>query len=159
MTGAVVDTAVLSNFARVRRAQLLQQAFPDIATPHAVVEELEQGERLGYVPATDWSWLKIVILDASEEALAGKLAEKLGLGESACLAVASTRALTVLTDDQDARRMAKTLGLNVSGTLGVLARLVSSKAIDLADADSLLGTMIQQGYRSPVRSLRELGVR
>jgi predicted nucleic acid-binding protein len=44
----------------------------------------------------------------------------------------------------------------VSGTLGVLSRLVAIGALSGIEADALLATMIRAGYRSPVASLKEI---
>lgn len=48
------------------------------------------------------------------------------------------------------------MGISVSGTLGVLARLHRSCGMTLDEAESLLSQMIAAGYRSPVSSLGEL---
>ena len=62
----------------------------------------------------------------------------------------------VLTDDRDARRVAQTRGVAISGTLGALVNLVDQGTLTLDQADSLLTQMKQYGYRCPVVSLREL---
>jgi predicted nucleic acid-binding protein len=77
-------------------------------------------------------------------------------GEAACLAIALARGCRVLTDDRDARELARQLRIPISGTLGVLIRLVDMKHFRLDEADALLSQMIAAGYRSPVVSLRDL---
>lgn len=62
----------------------------------------------------------------------------------------------VLTDDRAARKTARLLGVRLSGTLGVLARLVDAGRISVAEADQLLGAMLRSGYRSPISSISEL---
>jgi len=61
-----------------------------------------------------------------------------------------------LTDDRDARRLAQLMVIPISGTLGILQASVDEEYLDLALADQLLTEMVEAGYRSPVRSLREL---
>lgn len=151
----LTDTTVLSNFAQVERSDLLRQAFPDLAAPGLVREELAAGERLGLVPPCDWSWLKIIELTDIEQARAAKLEEHLQPGEAACIAVVATRGGRLLTDDRAARHMAGTLGIVVSGTIGVLIRLWRRGILAEEQGDGLLLEMIDYGYRSPVRSLRE----
>jgi predicted nucleic acid-binding protein len=56
------------------------------------------------------------------------LGPRIGPGEAACLALAKSRGLFLLTDDGDARALAVFLGIELSGTLGVLAKLVRSEA-------------------------------
>jgi len=74
-------------------------------------------------------------------------------GEVTCIVLAISIKAVVATDDASARRVARSLGLAVSGTLGALANLVDGGYLTLALADQLLQTMIVKGYRSPVRSL------
>lgn len=84
------------------------------------------------------------------------LLEHLNTGEASCLAIAATRGCRVFTDDRDARELAARWRIPISGTLGLLMRLVDVKALSLAEADALLVRMITAGYRSPVTSLLEL---
>lgn len=44
----------------------------------------------------------------------------------------------------------------ISGTVGLLVRLVDLKRLSLSEADDLLARMIATGYRSPVASLSEI---
>jgi predicted nucleic acid-binding protein len=62
----------------------------------------------------------------------------------------------MLSDDWAARELGRSLGLEVSGSLGVLDRLVRQHVLGLEEADALLATMILLGFRSPYRSLREI---
>lgn len=156
MSLSVVDTTVFSNFATLRRLSLVQEAFPDVAAPRAVLDELAEGRRLGHFPALDWSWLPEIHLQAEERQDFEALRVGLGPGEAACLAVAKARGALLLTDDQAARRRAQFLGVEVSGSVGVLSRLVDARALSPNEADGLLHRLIDAGYWSPVSSLHEL---
>jgi len=116
--------------------------------------ELEKGVKLGLLPAVDWTWLLRLELTPAERARADVFSQKLGSGESACIAVAEARGGFVLTDDLAARRLAGTLNLTVIGTLGALDRIVQAGIMTLEQADDLLTEMILRGYRSPISSLR-----
>jgi predicted nucleic acid-binding protein len=85
-----------------------------------------------------------------------ELRRDLQAGEAACIAVAEARGGLVLTDDLDARRFAITLKIDVSGTVGALGKLLRREILTLEQGDGLLAGMISRGYRSPVRSLREI---
>lgn len=61
-----------------------------------------------------------------------------------------------MTDDRDARKFAMRRGIPISGTLGILNRLVQSDILRADKGDQLLEEMIVKGYRSPVASLKEL---
>lgn len=156
MSLILVDTTVLSNFAHTGRPDLLRRAFPALGVPGAVRAELSTGERLGRVPVCDWSWLGLVELSQSERLRAADFEKVLQEGEAACLAIAEARGGFILTDDSAARRLAGTVGLEVSGTLGALKKLVEEEVLSLSQAEALLSEMMAQGYRSPVRSLREV---
>jgi hypothetical protein len=155
---ALVDTTVLSNFAHIQRPELLHLAMENLGVAPSVRRELDQGEKLGRLPVCDWSWLEPVTLSRDEQSHVTTLnhTSGLGLGEIECLAVAQSRGWIILTDDQDARRMAKSLGLRVSGTLGVLVKLTELGILTLDEADMALSSAIRHGYRSPVASLRDL---
>lgn len=156
MSDAVADTTVLNNFAQVRQPHLLRVVLPGLAAPTDVIAELSRGERLGAVPRSDWSWLQILELTEAERQDATEIGQSLDPGEAACIALAQSRGLTLLTDDRRARRLARSLGIRVSGTLGTLTSLVWQNEMSLEQADALLAEMREHGYRSPVDSLKDL---
>lgn len=156
MTAAVIDNTLLSNFAHIQQPNLLAAAFNQPVTVRAVMDELEVGVRTARIPPVDWRWLPIIELTDDERLMAERLNQTLGRGEAACIALAKSRQWMVLTDDRDARRISKELGFIVSGTLGALMNLVRNSVLSLAEADKLLETMKQNGYRCPISSLSEL---
>lgn len=150
------DTTVLNNFAQIRRADLLRAAYPELAAPLPVWNELGMGVRRGLVPTCDWSWLTILDLTEREQAQADEIGQDLGAGEAACIAAATSRGFLMLSDDWEARTLGRSLGLDISGSLGVLDRLVSEQVLTLNEADACLAEMVRCGFRSPYRSLREI---
>lgn len=157
MTALVVaDTTVWSNFAHAGQPRLVPAAYPGVVSPQQVLDEIAEGQRLGHLGDFDWRFVKRVRLTRNEARTAERLEQTLGPGEAACLAVAGARGIVVLTDDRNARTVAGSFGVQVSGTLGVLLHLVEMGAFPLAEADALLTEMIRAGYRSPVASLTEL---
>lgn len=156
MRAALADTTVLSNFAHIERPDLLRALFSPLLVPASVLAELVEGERRALIPKCAWDWLQVVVPTASETAFAEELRRGLGPGEADGLSVARSRELLILTDDRDARRVAESLGLGLSGTLGCLQDLVRRSILDIAAADFFLARMCERGYRSPVHSLRDL---
>lgn len=152
----MTDTTVLNNFSQVARPDLLRLAFPGISAPAVVRKELAEGERLGRVPVCDWSWLEVIELTEAEQARAADLKQRLQTGEAACIAVVEARGGLLLTDDSAARRLARRLQLETSGTLGALVKLVRRNSLTLAQGDILLAEMVKRGYRSPLLSLLEI---
>ena len=155
---SLADTTVLSNFAQARRPDLLRSAYPDLSAPIPVWNELELGVHRGLVPACDWSWLEILDLSARQQARADEIGRDLGPGEAACIAAAVSRGFLMLSDDWGARELGRSLGLEVSGSLGVLDRLISIEILGLEEADALLAEMVRCGFRSPYQSLREISL-
>jgi predicted nucleic acid-binding protein len=147
----------MSNFAIVERLDLLRRAFGGgLATPQQAFDELRTGVRLGKVPSLDWSWLPIWMVEEEEVPLYDRFLSSLNAGEAACLAMALTRDCRILTDDRDAREFARRLRIPLSGTLGVLVRLIDIGSLSLEEADALLAQMIVAGYRCPLVSLQDL---
>lgn len=154
---SLLDNTVMSNFAVVQQPELLRAAFGDaVATSQEAFDELQAGVEAGKLPALNWTWLPIWTLNATEIVRYRQICRRLNAGEAACLAMAVERGCRLLTDDRDARRLARHLQIPLSGTLGVLVRLMDLNHLGLAEADQLLRGMIAAGYRSPVTSLEDL---
>ena len=162
----VIDNTVLSNFCRIGRLELLNALFDKVYVTYEVREEVLRGLEEGYsfleqaasaLKADSAAWLELTGFKSSaEEEASRKFAETLGYGEASCLALAQARGWLILTDDLRARRTARRLGIDVTGTLGILALSVEEGILDLASGDQLLHQMIAEGYRSPYGSLTEL---
>ena len=153
----LLDNTVLSNFSSIGRPDLVQLALGNAAaTVEEVHAELQSGIKIGKLPDCDWSWLPVLRLGKSERAMYKRLRKRLDAGEAACLALASTQGYRVLTDDRDARKIARQMRIPLSGTLGLLVRLVDQRSLELKEADALLSQMIAAGYRSSLTSLATL---
>jgi predicted nucleic acid-binding protein len=150
----IADTTVLSNFALVQRLELLSMAGSEVITAAQVMEEIRRGVERGILPPGDWQWLPICTLDTPAEVqLFEHISRRLGQGEAACLALAVQRGYTFLTDDGDARRWSHRAEIPVSGTIGILVRLVQSGALTIDEGNALLTEMRQKGFYAPVDRL------
>ncbi|MFW5692586.1 MAG: hypothetical protein ACOCWL_00070 [Thermoguttaceae bacterium] len=161
-TRIIFDATVLSNFARIGQFDQLQLFYADRAsTTLMVVEEIHRGVEAGYSelavverhlkPA---GWLAVTAPETSEEqSLFVTLLASLGSGEASCLATARMRNLIVATDERAARLRAAALDVRVTGTLGILVRLVQAEHLTSAQANELLTGMRLAGYYSPVQDL------
>ncbi|WP_297522804.1 DUF3368 domain-containing protein, partial [Thermococcus sp.] len=85
-----------------------------------------------------------------------RLSRSLGRGEASCIAVARNRGLIFLSDDYDARKKARLLGVKVSGTIGLLVLGVKKNVLTLDEADKLLQKMIELGFYSPIKRIEEI---
>ncbi len=153
----LLDNTVLSNFSIVRRPDLVRAAFVEqVGTTDQAFQEMQDGVAIGKIPACDWDWLARVTLTPVEEVRFETFHEYLGAGEASCLAVARERGYRLATDDKDARRLARQLGISLAGTIGILAILVKQGQLPLVEGDRLLQYMIAAGYRSPLTTLEDL---
>ncbi len=153
----VLDNTVLSNFAIVEEKYLFLELWPErVGTTQAVLNEYNFAVQHKLLPAEVWDSLPIYNLDDEEYEMAGRFSTRLGRGERTCMAVAHKRGGVFASDDADARAAAKTLGIPVTGTLGILIHAVKQSLVSLPRANNLLHEMIAAGYRSPVYSLDSL---
>ena len=164
-TRYIFNTSVLSNFAAVGQVELLGLLYRGRAcTTVTVGDELRRGINAGYQyllkveehlstinPA---GWLKVLSIETSlERQLYVDLSSVLDPGEASCLALAISRRMTFATDDLAARRLADEHKVPLTGTLGILIRLVREQYLSLEFANGLLAKMIQLRYRAPVKRL------
>ncbi len=156
MNHAVSDTTLLSNFSHADRPDLPKLAFPGLVMPGVVLDEFNEGIRLGYFPPHDWNSIPLLDPTALEVSALQQTSPPLDKGERACIALALRLQAVVVTDDRDARRVAQSLGLEVSGTLGALCNLVDQRHLTIEAADEILAKMLFKGYRSPVASIKTL---
>ncbi len=162
----LANTTVLSNLAAVGRLDLLKQVHGRLYIPNEVFEEILDGLEEGYGfydgildlihPLAEGGWMELVSMGDEEEVrLFQSLPRRLHHGEASCLAIARHRDWAFLSDDKLARELARSLGIVVSGTLGILAQAVKRHFLTLEEADGLLSDMIARGYRSPYGSLQQ----
>lgn len=164
MPEIVIDTCVISNFALAGAIGILERLYRNKAYIIAIVSvEILRGIQSGHarleaIPkAVRAGWLKETGLRSGKErGLFETLSVSRGLGEASSLAVAKSRDFVFASDDRLARAEAARLGVPLTGTLGILVKAVRAGVCDLEAADGYLGRMIESGFFSPVRSLREI---
>ena len=150
----LLDNTVLSNLALVDDAQLAIRLWPDRAcTTSQALDEYEMGVAGGVLPGEAWRDLPIMTLTEEESIFAGRLSSRLAAGERSCLAVAAQRRGLLASDDLDARRTARDLGIPRTGTVGILVLCVRHGYLSRKEANELLTEMKRLGYRSPVDRL------
>ena len=164
MPEIVFDCCVLSNFAFSRSLPVIKRMYGNSAVvTDFVMAEIRRGFQAGHEhlrliqDALDEGWLEEAsLLKKEERAIFRSLSVSLGLGEASSIAVAKVRGLLFACDDRTARREAGLLGVELTGTLGILKRAVREHAVGLKDGDRFLAEMKAGGYYSTIRSLREI---
>lgn len=123
----VSNTSPILNLAIVGQLQLLQLQFGQILVPSEVIEELKpQESRPGSATiqqALEEGWIQPRSLSAASASTFTLLRQSLDLGESAAIALAlEVKSELVLLDEKEGRKTAKSLGLNITGILGILLK-------------------------------------
>ena len=163
----IVNTTVISNFAAIGQVDILRRLFGSVTIAMEVYDEVMAGLDEGYefysglreccAPFSEQGWIRVVCLHTDDEIrMFERFPASLHRGEAASMAIAYHRGLIFLTDDRAARKAARRHGIPISGSLGCLVACVERGLADADQANSWLNRMIEQGFRSPVRDLREL---
>lgn len=153
----LLDNTVLTNFALVNQSVLLTHLWgTGASTTSSALVEYQTGVSTGLLPPDAWKNLPVVTLKEEETDFAANLPSRLGAGERTCLAVALHRQGVLVTDDLDARHIARRYNVVTTGTIGILVQCVRQHHLDRVQAEDLLAEMRSHGYRSPVNSLASL---
>lgn len=161
----VSDTSVLIHLARIEHFDLLRRLYSTITIPRAVWREVvEEGEGRSGAPETRAAhgdgWMEVLPLD-QESSMLPLLHQALDEGEAEALAMAhEVEANLVLLDEAAARQKAEQLGLQKTGTIGVLLRAKREGLIDRLrpELDDLRKTAFwidEMLYRRVLRSVDE----
>ncbi len=112
----VVDTDILSTFAKVNKLRLLSAVFPKsrILICPSVNSEIKKGAELGLLRYSHPPHFLAIKLGAREKATAREVREalNLGLGDAECLAVARNRNCLLLTNDRKTEKAADSLSID-----------------------------------------------
>ena len=159
---AVCDTSPLQYLHQLGMIQLLSELYAAILAPAAVRDELAAGRAIG-VALPDLGALPWIVVRMADPEVLPRLPAALGRGEREALALAArTPSAVLLADDRQARRCAESLGLRVSGTLGVLLKAKHTGLIPqlgpVLDALDQLGFRLAQAPRRKVLALANEGL-
>lgn len=142
------NTTPFIALASIGRLELLPKIFGMIHVADAVIGECAEGGRVLVPDLRQLDWIR-PIADVNDASLT--VLFELDRGEKQTILLAlNNKAGKVIIDEQIGRRTAEYLGLNVTGTLGVLAK---AKALGLIDSfKDAAFAMQQQGiyYNTPL---------
>ena len=136
----------------IGQLQILKALYGTIIRPQSVLDELKAGrdryELSLTLSAAEWI---ITEPDPVEE----MPRRELGPGEMAAIALAvRSKADLIVLDDLQARLVAESLGLRLTGTLGVL--LAAFKAGYLVDLDKAIADLQGNGFRISPNLIQQL---
>ena len=154
MPETISNTSPLLYLHQLGQLDLLRELYGRILVPVAVASELVEGVRRGHsVPVVaDLPWAEVV---AVAQDPIRRLIVDLDAGEREVIALALERpGCRVILDDAAARRHASVLGLQLTGTLGVLVRAKSHGLLlavePVLDRLQTLGFRIAPGVRDAI---------
>ncbi|WP_409491769.1 hypothetical protein [Amycolatopsis sp. cmx-11-12] len=155
----VLDAMCLNHFARADRLDVLRDLLvsDECRTTYVVIEELRRGSSAhpALQDALELEWIKVHRLDTLEELECFvKWAERIGASErdrggASVFAVAELRGGIAITDDQAAIRVARRYGLEVHGTVWLLARACRDGKLTEVAAGNLIDLVRATGMRLP----------
>ena len=138
----ISDTSVICNLFLVEHLDLIPQLFNKILIPPKVYEELLELEKFNFDITSIINADFIEIREVTNESLIQDLLLKLDKGEAEAIVLAiETNADILLIDERKGRIIAKDLGLEITGILGIL--LQSKKSGLVSEIKPILDDLIK----------------
>lgn len=151
----VSDSSPLIAMLNIEKFELLKHIFSSVTIPSMVAQEIEEGLR----PDSSWFVLKaqgfVVVKPIKDDARLLLLRLQLDPGESEAILLADQLGLPLLIDEKAGRRMAKDMGLQVQGLVGVLYALKQAGYVSVHEMESIVSALDQVKFRMS-NSLRSL---
>jgi hypothetical protein len=137
MSIGISNTSPLLAFSAIGRLALLRNVFGRVVIPPAVRDELFPVKGVWHQARDvrdallEGAWLQVAPPPKHQQL--GGLRETLGAGEAEAIALALLRGAPLVIDDLKARETGRALGLEIVGTLGIVARNKRMRAITEAE--------------------------
>ena len=141
----VSNSTPLIALSRIMRLHLLRELFSEVTIPTAVYDEVVIAGygRVGGPEVENAQW--IIHHQVKNKDLVAFLRISLDAGEAEAIALAKEiSADLVLLDDNDGRNIAGSVGINFTGTIGILLRYYQGHSADFKEA---LDELLAQGFR------------
>jgi predicted nucleic acid-binding protein len=137
MLNIITDTSCLIVLSNIRQLDILRELFKTMVITPEVATEF--GELL-----PEW----IHTTHVADPLKIRMLQNDLELGEASAIALAvETPGASIILDDKKARRVAKDLGLQLTGTLGVIAKAYQTGLI--TNIEGVIVDLRQSNFRVP----------
>jgi len=142
MPKIISNTTPILSLLKINKLDLLKKLYGEIVIPNAVFQEIENGkEKEYYQDLTHLPWIKITDLKNPDSK---EFFTDLDDGEAEVLILAKEQnADLVIMDEILGRRFANQLGVNLTGTIGVLLKAKENGLIE--SVSELLTELIEKG--------------
>jgi len=139
----ILDNTLLSSFAHIDRLDIPHKLFGYEIIPESVYYEgvlkAKKSKRVDKIKkGIEDGLIKVIKPTKSDIEVAEKLQRTLGIGERYTIGIGISKKCLIATDDLKPRKVAKELGLDVIGTLGILRLAYSRNLIDKAELKKMV---------------------
>jgi len=151
----ISNATPLIAFARINQLALLHKVIGKLVIPKAVADEVSEytGGQKSVIDLRQENWISIIPVQS--EARVRLLLPSLDRGEAEVIVLASEQsARLVLIDELSGRKIAESLHLNVSGSVGMLIR--AKQLGEISAVKPFLDKMIQRGVRYSERFVHSI---
>lgn len=145
MPKVVCNSSPLIHLAKIGKLELLKDYFTEISIPEAVYREcvIDGKDREDAKRIENAAWIRVV--DIKNIDLKKALNTVLDEGESEAIVLAlQESADLILLDDYEARELARTYGLKITGTIGLLIK--AKYEGDISSIDEMLKKLRRTGF-------------
>ena len=145
----------LIHLAKANALHILQALYPTILIPDEVkTETVDKGKEKGHPDALQienaiqQGWIKTIQIQLNPDFQKAAKTAGLTKAEAAVIQHAYQNQLTALLDDEPARIFAKTLGITIRGTLGILIQATKNNILNQREALQTLDKLTETMYLS-----------
>lgn len=146
----VSDTTPIISLIKINRLDLLEELFSEVLIPDAVFRELTTNTIFANEAqiVKSSSFLKISSVQNKKALQLLKAVSGLDDGESEAIILADELKASVLVmDERKGRKVAQKMGINITGTVGILIQAYDEKKISAADVKSYLTQLKNSNIR------------
>ena len=160
MAEAVSNSGPFIHLAQIGRFELLSM-FSKIYIPKKVYEEVSIPDKPGEADLRSAGNIEVAEVSGNEvENIKMRISLKLEEGELQALCLCKSLGVNLfLTDDLDAREMGKKFGLEIHGSVGIIARAYRECLIDLKEAENALKALYEVSNLFVTKEIIEMAVR
>ena len=128
---AVCNSTPLIALSRISRLELLSEYLGIVHIPPQVYDEVvtHGGDLFGAKEVASADWIKLK--EVTNRIAVDSLSVSLDKGESEAIVLAKEMNLLLVIDDRDGRKIAESLGLKITGTIGLLLLAAEDGKLDL----------------------------
>ena len=145
MPKVVCNSSPLIHLAKVGKLELLKGYFTEISIPEAVYREcvIDGKDREDAKRIENAAWIRVVDIKNIDLKKAFNTVLDEGESEAIVLALQESADL-ILLDDYEARELARTYGLKITGTIGLLIK--AKYEGDISSIDEMLKKLRRTGF-------------